>query len=81
MHNNFHVSCLKKALGQQVTTAIELPPMDNEGNLVLELEGILDTKERHLRNKVIKEFLIRWRNLPNEDATWEGEQILQHPSL
>lgn len=55
--------------------------MDDEGHLVLEPEAILDSRERHLRNKVIREFLIRWRNLPDEDATWEGEQILEHPSL
>ena len=30
---------------------------------------------------MIKEYLAQWRNLLNEDATWEGEKILQHPSL
>ena len=64
-----------------MTTTTELPPMDDEGHLVLLPEAILDTRERHLRNRVIKEFLIRWRNLPDEDATWEVEQILQPPSL
>ena len=24
---------------------------------------------------------MRWKNLPDEDATWESENILQHPSL
>jgi len=42
--------------------------MDDEGHVVLEPEAILDTCERHLRNKIIKEFLIRWRNLLDEDA-------------
>jgi hypothetical protein len=31
IHNVFHVSCLKKALGQQVTSSTELPPLDEEG--------------------------------------------------
>ena len=31
IHNIFHVSCLKKALGQQVTATEELPPTDDEG--------------------------------------------------
>lgn len=69
MHNVFHVSCLKKALGQQVTIAIELHPMDDECHLVLEPEAILDTRERHLHNRVIMEFFFSWRNLPDEDAT------------
>ena len=54
--------------------------MDNEGHLVLEPEVVLDTREKHLRNKVIKEFLIRWRNLRDEHATWEGEQNPDTPA-
>jgi hypothetical protein len=75
------VSCLKKAVGQQVTTLAELPPLDEEGQLVLILEEILDVKERILRSRVIREFLIRWRDLSVEDATWEGDHILQHLDL
>jgi hypothetical protein len=25
----------------------------------------------------IKEYLIKWKNFPIEDATWESEQVLQ----
>jgi hypothetical protein len=81
IHNVFHVSCLKKALGQQVTSSAELPPLDEEGQLVLIPEEILDVRERKLRSRVIREYLIRWRDLPVEDATWEGDQILQHPNF
>jgi hypothetical protein len=77
----FHVSCLKKALGQQVTTSTELPPLDEEGQLVLVPEEILEIWERKLHNKVIREYLVRWKDLPSEDATWENDQILQHPNL
>ena len=76
IHNVFHVSCLKKVLGQQETTTTKLPALDDEGHLVLEPKAILETRERKLRRRTIKEYLLRWRNLPNEDATWEGEQIL-----
>jgi hypothetical protein len=71
IHNVFHVSCLKKAVGQQMTTSTELPPLDEEGQLVLIPKEILDVRERRLRRKVIREFLIRWRDLPVEDAMWE----------
>ena len=60
---------------------MELPPIDDEGHLILQPKAILDTRERKLRNRVIKEYLIRWRNLLDEDATWAGENILQHPYL
>eukprot|EP00253_Pinus_taeda_P012260 PITA_12260 len=81
IHIVFHVSCLKKALGQQVTVTDELPPMDDKGHLVLQPEVIIDTRERQLRSRTVWEFLVRWKNLPDEDATWESEKILQHPSL
>eukprot|EP00253_Pinus_taeda_P007200 PITA_07200 len=81
IHNVFHVSCLKKALGQHVTVIDELPPTDDEGHLVLQPEAIIDTRERQLRSTTVRKFLVRWKNLPDEDATWESEEILQHLSL
>jgi hypothetical protein len=81
IYNVFHVSCLKKAVGQHVVIYTELPPLDEEGQLILIPEEVLETRERKLRNKSIKEYLIKWKNLPIEDATWEGEHILQHPGL
>jgi len=75
------VSCFKKAVGQQVTTSIELLPLDEEGQLELILETIMAVREKKLRGRVIPEYLIRWKNLLKEDVTWEGERILQHPNL
>ena len=69
IHNIFHVSFLKKVLGQQLTVATDLPPLDDESHSVLQLEAILESKERRLRRRTIREFLVRWKNLPDEDAT------------
>ena len=55
IYNIFHISCLKEALGQQVTSTEELPPTDDEGHLVLQLEAIIDTKERQLWSKIVRE--------------------------
>jgi len=45
-------------LGQQVTTTTKLPPLDDEGHLVLEMEAILKTRERKLRSRTIREYLV-----------------------
>ena len=81
IHNIFHVSCLKKAVGKHVMTSSELPPLDEEGQLVLVPEEILQERERKLQSRVIREFLVKWKDLPIKDATWEGEQVLQHTNL
>jgi hypothetical protein len=42
IHNVFHASCLKKALGKHVTTSTKLPPLDEEGKIVLVLEDVFE---------------------------------------
>ena len=76
IHNVFHVSCLKKAVGQQIVTSESLPPLDEEGKLVLVPEEVIESRERKLHNRTVKEYLIKWKDFPYEDATWEGESIL-----
>jgi hypothetical protein len=81
IHNVFHISFLKKTVGQFIITSEELPPLDEEGKLELVSEEVLEFREWKLRRRVIRECLIRWKGLPIEDATWESEQVLQHPGL
>jgi hypothetical protein len=77
IHNVFHVSCLKRAIGQHIIPLDVLPPLDEEGQLVLMSEEILEVREKKLRRRSIKEYLVKWKDLPIEDATWESEQVLQ----
>jgi hypothetical protein len=81
IHNVFHVSCLKKTVGQQISILEECPLLDEEGQLELVPKKVLEQGECKMRSRVIMECLVRWRGLPVEDATWEGEHILQHPRL
>ena len=76
IHNVFHVSNLKKVVGQQIVTSSELPPLDDEGQLVLIPERILEVRERKLRNRIIRDYLVQWKDLPIEEATWEVEHVL-----
>ena len=54
IHNVFHVSCLKKVVWHKISVSDSLPPLDDEGQLVLILEKILRTRERRLRSRTIK---------------------------
>jgi hypothetical protein len=53
IHNVLHVSCLKKALRQQVTTSTYISPLDEEGQFISTLKKIIDVRERRLRIRVI----------------------------
>ena len=81
IHNVFHVSNLKKEVVQKIVTYSKLPPLDDEGQLILILERILEVREQKLRNKIIRDYMVQWKDLPIEEATWEGEHVLQHPAL
>ena len=81
VHNVFNVSRLKKVLGQNVMPSTVLPPLDDEGKLILVPESILESREKQLPRRIIREYLVKLKDLPVEDATWEGEVILQHPAL
>jgi hypothetical protein len=50
-----------------------MPPLDEEGRLVLVPEEMLEVREKKLWRRSIIEYLIKWKDFPIEDATWENE--------
>jgi hypothetical protein len=76
IHNVFHVLFLKRAINKHSNHMEKFPPMDEERQLVLILEEILEVREKKLRKISIREYLVKWKNLLMEDATWEGEQLI-----
>jgi hypothetical protein len=76
IHPVFHVSCLKKVIGDKISVQTIFPELDDEGKIILEPEAIIDTRVFQLRNKSISEYLIKWRKLPAEDCTWEDESFI-----
>ena len=82
VHNVFHASCLKRMIGQHQQAQTLLPMLDDEGRIIFEPKYIITTIERRLRTRVIKDYLLKWKNLQEEDLTWESEQFRQlHLSL
>jgi hypothetical protein len=82
VHPVFHVSCLKKVIGEKIPVQTIFLELDEEGKIILDTEAITDTRIHQLGNISISEYLIKWRKLPTEDSTWEEESFIQkHPEL
>eukprot|EP00253_Pinus_taeda_P027776 PITA_27776 len=76
IHPVFHVSCHKKVIGNNCRIQTSLPELDEEGSIWLQPEQVLDTQERHLHGRMIKEVLVKWKDTSPEDVTWEPTTIL-----
>ena len=48
VHQVFHVSCLKKVIGDKLPVQTILPELDEEGKNILEPEEITEIRTRHL---------------------------------
>ena len=73
---------LKKCYRDKIPIQTILPELDEEGKTILEPEAVTEIRTRQLRNRSISEYLIKWKNLPTEDSTWEDENFIQkHPKL
>ena len=62
---------------QKIPVQTILPELDDKGKIILELGAVTETRTRQLRNRSITEYLIKWKNLPAEDSTWEDKNFIQ----
>jgi hypothetical protein len=76
VHPVFHVSCLKKVIGDKIPVQTIFLEIDEEGKIILEFEAITDIRILQLRNRSISEYLVKWRKLSAEDSTWEDESFI-----
>jgi len=80
VHTVFHVSLLNKVIGNMIPIQTILLEINEEGKIILKLEIIIEARIKQLRNWEIMEYLVKWKNLPVEEATWEYESFMQkHP--
>jgi hypothetical protein len=71
IHPMFHVSLLKKYVGDNKEVSLELPVAD-DGAVLLKPTRIIDTRWVKQGKRFIMEHLVQWRRLPAEEATWEN---------
>lgn len=70
LHPVFHVSLLKKKIGQHAVANPTLPPVSDEGTLQLEPVAVLDRHMVKRNNRAVVQWLVQWSRTFPEDATW-----------
>ena len=84
VHNVFHVNLLKQYIPREDHVLNDdQTVMPTQGILQLQPNRILETRERKLRNRMIRDHLVQWKDYPIKDATWEEEASLlrEYPEL
>lgn len=77
IHPIFHVSLLNKKVRELSETTIDLPLIDDDKEIIQEPEAILDTHWVRKGSHFVEESLVKWKRLPQNDATWEDAQELK----
>lgn len=71
IHNVFHVSQLKKRIGEGKVVQTDLPGVDDQGELLVEPVVVLDRRLVKKGNDPATMVLIHWKNGSPTEATWE----------
>ncbi|CAL5340382.1 unnamed protein product [Camellia sinensis] len=81
IHPVFHVSLLKKKLGQHIVAQPTLPPVAPDGTFQMEPVAVLDRRMVKRNNRAVIQLLVQWSHSFPEDATWfETDYVVErHP--
>ncbi|XP_024195599.1 uncharacterized protein LOC112198707 [Rosa chinensis] len=81
IHNVFHVSLLKKKLGDCVTVEPHLPPVSDPANPKWEPVAILDRRVFKKGGAASTQWLVQWLGTSPDEATWEdsADILLRFP--
>lgn len=72
IHLVFHVSLLKKWIGEGTPSTRSLSPLRDNGVLKLQHESILQVRWSTREKEEVADVLVQWQGLHPEDATWEA---------
>ena len=73
----FHVIKLKCFISKDTNLIDGLVSLQEDASSDHSPDKILDRREKRLRNRTLREFLVAWKGLPLTDATWEFDTLIR----
>ncbi|XP_022007185.1 uncharacterized protein LOC110906345 [Helianthus annuus] len=77
IHPVFHVSLLRKCLGQPTQQVTPLHLVDSTTTMLLLPQQILDHRTIIRSGQTVAQSLVQWDGLPSIEATWEDDCLLR----
>jgi len=62
---------------QNIQIQTILLELEEEGKIILEPRAVIETITQKLGNQSISEYLMKWKDLPAKDSTWEDKNFIQ----
>ena len=77
IHPVFHVSQLRQARGASFSSSTLPPQLSVDLEMLVEPETLLGVRPKTLGNAGDVEVLLKWKDLPDFEATWEDFYMIQ----
>ncbi|XP_071912260.1 uncharacterized protein [Coffea arabica] len=77
VHPVFHVSLLKRKVGDKITPTLHLPETNEKGHWRVEPIAILDRKMVKKKNAAATQWLVHWWGTDPAEATWEDAEEIE----
>lgn len=76
IHPVFHVSQLKKAIGNHLVQDALPPSLEHDADLYVPIQAV-KLREVQMRDGVKRQVLIQWQGKSKDEATWEDLAVIQ----
>ena len=76
VHPVFHVSLLKRKIGDAQSAVPVLPELDATDQCLLQPEKVMKRRVTMSDSQPVIQYLIKWNHLPNSEASWEDKSFI-----
>lgn len=77
IHPVFHISLLKKKVGNVQSVEPILPALDTASQCLLKPKKVLKRRATMRHFQVVVQYLVQWNHLPESESSWEDKDFIE----